>query len=146
MRDVYDGVCGTNDAMIGDRPATEGGSVLMRGDNVSAVSWVNRCGGSRDRRAGLLMRLLGRMEIASGWCHVAKHIPGVENTLADGISRWEENTIQDNVTRLTQDHQWNRIELGGAGTLLVDTVLQPTLPAQSLDEYMWETMTGRHEQ
>ncbi|CAB1101914.1 unnamed protein product [Ectocarpus sp. CCAP 1310/34] len=36
---------------------------MMRGDNVSAVSWVNRCGGSSDRRAGLLMRLLGRMEI-----------------------------------------------------------------------------------
>ena len=51
--------------MLADRPTSEGKSVKMRGDNVSAVSWVNRCGGSRDRRAGILMRMLGRMEIES---------------------------------------------------------------------------------
>ena len=73
--------------IVGDRPQTAGDAVLLRGDNVSAVSWVNKCGGAKDRRAGLLMRLLGRMEITSGWCHIAKHIPGIDNTLADGISR-----------------------------------------------------------
>ena len=73
--------------LLADRPTSEGESVMMRGDNVSAVSWVNRCGGSRDRRAGILMRMLGRMEIERGQRQVAKHIPGVENRLADGISR-----------------------------------------------------------
>lgn len=67
--------------VLKNRPQEEGQSVLMRGDNVSAVSWTNRCGGSRDRRASLLMRLMRRMEITCGWCHVAKHILGRENTL-----------------------------------------------------------------
>ena len=30
------------------RPETEGDPVLLRGDNFTTVSWVNRCGGSRD--------------------------------------------------------------------------------------------------
>ena len=77
--------------IVEDRPQTAGDAVLLRGDNVSAVSWVNECGGAKDRRAGILMRILGRMEIASGWCHIAKHIPGLDNTLADGISRWSED-------------------------------------------------------
>ena len=49
------------------------------------------------------MRLLGRMEITTGLCHIAKHIPGVGNTLADGISRWLEDKKQENVARLTND-------------------------------------------
>lgn len=83
----------------------------MGGDSVSAVSWVNRCGGSRGRRTGILMRLLGRMEIASDWCHVAKHIPWVENRLADGISRWPEKAIHRAVNRLIQTQGWFRQEL-----------------------------------
>ena len=79
--------------IVGDRPQTAGDAVLLRGDNVSAVSWVNKCGGAKDRRAGLLVRLLGRMEITSGWCHIAKHIPGLDDTLADGISRWPEDKV-----------------------------------------------------
>lgn len=38
--------------------------------------------------AGLVMRLPGRLELAQGWCMVAKYVAGVENVLADGISRW----------------------------------------------------------
>ena len=60
----------------------------MRGDNVAAATWVNRCGGARDKCACPLMRMLGRLEINGGWSHDAKHIPGVRNTVADGISRW----------------------------------------------------------
>ena len=41
--------------ILQDRPETEGDPVLLRGDNVTAVSWVNRCGGSRDKRASLAM-------------------------------------------------------------------------------------------
>ena len=48
---------------------------MMRGDNVTEVSWVSRCGGARDKRAGLLMRMLGRLEIKGRWRHIAKHIP-----------------------------------------------------------------------
>ena len=69
----------------GDRPVSVGDLTAMRGDNMTAVTWVNKCGGARDKRACLLMRMLGRLEIKGGWSHVAKHVPGVENTLADGI-------------------------------------------------------------
>ena len=86
--------------IVGDRPQTAGDAVLLRGDNVSAVSGVNKCGGAKDRRAGLLMRLLGRMEITGGWCHIAKHMPGLDNTLADGISRWPEDKVHENGTIL----------------------------------------------
>lgn len=33
--------------IVRDKPNEEGRSTLMRGDKVSAVSWLNRCGGSR---------------------------------------------------------------------------------------------------
>ena len=59
------------------------------------------------------MRMLGRMELESGWCQVAKHIPGVENRLADGISRWPKEEIHHNVNRLTQEQGWKRQELAG---------------------------------
>ncbi|CAN0511574.1 unnamed protein product, partial [Scytosiphon promiscuus] len=54
---------------------------LLRGENVAAVSWVNRCGGSRNGRVTLAMRLLGRLEIKSGWIHDAKHLSGVQNVV-----------------------------------------------------------------
>ena len=31
-----------------------------------AVSWLNRCGGARDKHAALVMRIMGRLEITSG--------------------------------------------------------------------------------
>ena len=76
--------------LAGDTPDSVGDPIVMRGDNVAAVTWVNRCGEARDKRACLLMRMLGRLEIKSGWSHDVKHIPGVQNTLADGISHCRE--------------------------------------------------------
>ena len=69
-----------------DTPESVGDPIVMHGDNVAAVTWVNRGGGARDKIACLLMTMLGRLEITGGWSHDAKHIPGVQNTLADGIS------------------------------------------------------------
>lgn len=43
----------------------EGGPILMRGDSMSAVSWINRCGGSEDPRAGFVERLLDKLELWS---------------------------------------------------------------------------------
>ena len=65
---------------IGDRTDAEGDPILMRGDNMAAVSWVTRCGGARDKRACLLMRMLGRLELAGGWNHTVKHTLGVQKT------------------------------------------------------------------
>ena len=126
--------------ILKDRPVEDGQSVLMRGDNVSAVSWTNRWGGSRDRRASLIMRLMGRMEISCGWCHVAKHIPGRKNTLADGISRWEENEIAANVRMLTKDSGWTQQDIGEGGRALLSIILQKKLPKESLDDSVWDIM------
>ena len=52
--------------LVGDRPESKGGPILMRGDNFAAVTWANRCGGAWDKRAGLMMRMLGRLEIQGG--------------------------------------------------------------------------------
>ena len=70
--------------LTGDRPASVGDPIAMRGDNMAAVTLDNKCGGARDKRACLLMRMLGRLEIKGGCSHVAKPVPGVENILADG--------------------------------------------------------------
>ena len=35
--------------ILQERSKTEGDPVLLRGDNVAAVSWVDRCGRSRDK-------------------------------------------------------------------------------------------------
>ena len=84
--------------LVGDRPEPKGDPILMRGDNFAAVTGANRCGGARDKRAGLMMRMLDRLEIQEGWRYDAKHIPGVQNTLlADGISRWPRLELADRV-------------------------------------------------
>jgi len=132
--------CWVVQTVVGEKPTLPGQAILMRGDNVSAVSWVNRCGGSRDRRAGLLMRLLGRMEIENKWCHVAKHIPGRENTLADGISRWKADEVESNVKRLTRDDSWRMQDIGDAGRELIEMILQENLPNGRLDDIAWNLM------
>lgn len=35
-----------------------------------------------------VLRVLGCLEMGSGWCFKAKHVAGLDNILADGISRW----------------------------------------------------------
>ena len=52
--------------LVGDRADEKGEVILMRGDNTAAVSWISRCGGARDKRACLLMRMLGCLEIKGG--------------------------------------------------------------------------------
>jgi hypothetical protein len=37
--------------------------------------------------AGVIMRIFGVMEIETSMCMTATHVPGVENTLADELSR-----------------------------------------------------------
>ena len=54
--------------MRGDRPDREGATVMMRGDNSSAVQWVINCkgGGKEKVRTGALMRMLGALETQGG--------------------------------------------------------------------------------
>ena len=91
----------------------EGAHVVMLGDNVSAVTWANKCGGTRDSRAVFLMRYLGRREMRPSWCFEAAHIPGVKNVLDDGMSRCPRKRIGLLVDDVTAPrHQSNGINRG----------------------------------
>ena len=52
--------------LVRDRPAFVGDPVLMRGDNVAALSWVTRWGRARNKLAVPLVRMPDRLEINSG--------------------------------------------------------------------------------
>lgn len=66
-----------------DRSSTSGEYVLFQGDNASAVTWVNKCGGTRDAHAGFNIRWLKGLELNSGLCFEASHISGDDNDLAN---------------------------------------------------------------
>ena len=74
-------VCGTGDC------------VHLRGDNDAAVQWVRRCRGGTEPRSGALMRLLGVLELSSGWHFDAKHVRGIFNVAAEGNSRWGRSSV-----------------------------------------------------
>ena len=90
----------------------------MRGDNMSAVQWVSECRGGREPRSGALMRLLGCLEVCSGWYFDALHVAVVENTIADGISRWQPENIDGNLRASQPDVAWHRQVLGPTGVAL----------------------------
>ena len=116
-----------NSESIGDttyRPECMGGGLLMRGDNFAAVTWANRCGEAKDKRAGLMMRMLGHLEIQGGWRYDAKQVLGVQNTLADGISRWPRSELADRVRQLTNTDNWSEQSIGARGERLCEIVLQ----------------------
>ena len=98
--------------------------ILTRGVNRVAVSLVTRCGGARDKRACLLMRMLGRLELAGGWNHAAKHIARLQNILADGISRWPRSILADKVGQQTNSSDWYEQNTETRGSGIFDIVLQ----------------------
>ena len=77
----------------GTRPQHGEESLLLKGDNMSAIHWVNRCEESTECRSGVLVRILGCLETDSGWSFRVKHVAGIGNTLADCISRWQRASI-----------------------------------------------------
>ena len=83
-----------------DRLARAGEPVPMRGNSSSAVQWVKNCQeGKGEARWGALMLVLGVLEQIGGWCFQAKHVRGVENVLADGMTRWKEDEIQSRLPK-----------------------------------------------
>lgn len=70
-------------------PRMEGEAVLIKGDNAWAV--VELQGGKNDLRAGDMMKIVGALEVKGKWCFREKHVAGVDNTLADLITRCKYN-------------------------------------------------------
>ena len=108
----------------GSRPTYARESILLRGDNQTAVHWVTNCKGGKEPRSGALMRVLGGLETRSGWCDfTAAHVAGVANTLADGISGWDSPSISANLRRFQPDVCWREQVLGQAVTDLCSGIL-----------------------
>ena len=83
-------------------------TVLMRGDNTSAVHWASKCVGRREPRSGALMGIFGCLKVGSVWCFDALPVAGVENTIAVGISRWKPEAIDGNLRASRPDVAWRR--------------------------------------
>ena len=54
------------------------------------------CGG-RDPHSGALMRLLGTLEVSSGWHFEATHVRAIHNVAAHGISCWDHGFVLHNL-------------------------------------------------
>ena len=66
----------------------------------------------KEPRSGTLMRMLGCLEIHSGWYFRAKHVKGVANTLSDGISRLERGNVNRHLREYRPDINWQEQDLG----------------------------------
>ena len=60
--------------------------ILMRGDSMSAVHWVNHCRGGKAPRSGTLMHIMGCLETGSGWCFQAKRGKGLTDHLGETVN------------------------------------------------------------
>lgn len=120
----------------GSRPTYARESIMMRGDNQTAVHWVTKCKGGKEPRSGALMRILGGLETCSGWCFTAAHVAGVANTLADGISRWDISSISSNLRRLRPDVCWREQVLGQAGADLCSGILAASTSTCQLRDHL----------
>ena len=100
-----------------------------------------QCGGACDKRDALVMRIMGRLKITSGWSHKAKHIPGVLNVLADGISRWQPDQIAEKLRSHVNEGDWRQAPLGQNSLEFLLILQQPTFPKERVDGGMWNLLT-----
>ena len=107
-----------------DHSNTVGAPVVVLGDNLSAVTWVNKYEGTRHWWPAVLMRYLGRIEIRAGWCFEAAHIPVVENVLADGTSTWPRESMDSRCSSFYSRVHWQGASLGKNGGTTCSGVLQ----------------------
>ena len=128
--------------MTEDRPGRKGEAVMMRADNTRAVGWVRKCrGGKKDKaRVGALMRWLGVLESKGEWCFQAKHVPGVENTLADGLTRWKVEEIPNNLQRESPGTPWQVKELGEEELRVCSEILREATHLDELQRRLGQLM------
>jgi len=84
------------------------------------------------------MRLLGCLEVGRGWCFDALHVDGVENTIADGILRWEPEDIDGNLRAFRPDVAWHRQVLEPTGVAICLGVLAASSSACQLRHRLTE--------
>ena len=113
----------------------------MRGDNVAAVTWVNKCCRAGDETAGPMMKMLGRLEIKGRWSHTAKHIPGTQNVLADGISRRPRRNIGRKIREQTSTDDWSERPIGKTGEGIFSLVLESCV-AHEHAGILWNLMAN----
>ena len=70
-------------------------------------------GGKEPRSGGALMRLVGCLEVGSGWCFDALHVAGVDDSIADGILWWKEEAVHGNLRASRPDVAWAGIGTNG---------------------------------
>ena len=92
-------------------------------------------------RSGALMRLLGVLDVSSGWKFEASHVRGIHNAAADGISRWDRGSVVDNLCAVRPNISWQAREVGTIGIPLCTSVLASdscdTPLGPRLNELIW---------
>lgn len=62
--------------------------------------------GKDNVRTGGMMTILGGLEVKRKWCFQARHVVGMDNSLADLITRCKRNTINAELKRRRPDVNW----------------------------------------
>ena len=86
------------------------------------------------------MKMLDRIEIKGGWSHIAKHIPRVQNTPADDISRWTREQLAEKVRELTSSHDWVEQSIGPRGVRIFDVIPRTKNVVNRHDHLLWNIM------
>lgn len=82
----------------------------------------------------MLTRMIRRLDVANSGCHAAKRIPGLENGLAAGFSRWPGIQMRERDARVTEDNAWKGQDIGNNDKTIFQPALPPRLPKGKLDE------------
>ena len=121
------------------KPAYARDSIRMRGDNSSAVKWVNKCRGGKEPRSGALTMILGCLEMGCDWhFESTHHVAGKQNTIADGISRWEYESINARLRDAHPDVVWREQALEPEAVNLCSSVLDASSSANQLHHRLRE--------
>ena len=112
--------------MKGERPRRRGKAVLMRAVNEAAVTWVRRCrgGGEKQARVRALMRIMGALETRGGCCFQVRHVRGVDNRLADGLTMGQEGQIIEKLNAECPGIAWQVQELETGEKLMCSEILR----------------------
>ena len=91
------------------------------------------------------MRMLGHLEIKGGWSHGAKHIPGMQNALADGISHCPRAGLPGRTRELTNRADWVEQPIGPRRENIFDVVLQTKSVGNRHDYRLWNIMSNERD-